>query len=75
MRKLFSFLFGFLCGALIGAAIMILLTPESGIELRQQIQFRVDQAMEEGKRAYTERKSELESQLADLKQGRKPQPE
>ena len=70
MRKLFSFLLGFLLGALVGAAIVTLLAPTSGDEVRRQIQIRVDQVVEEGKRAAAERKEELETQLAELKKGK-----
>lgn len=70
MRKLFSFLLGFLLGALVGAAIAILLAPEAGDEMRRRAKVRVDQIVEEGKRARDERKAELEAQLEQLKKGK-----
>jgi gas vesicle protein len=75
MRKLFGFLFGFLLGFLVGAAIVMLLAPEAGEQTRHQIQLRVDQIVEEGKRAAAERRTELESQLEQLKKGMPPPPE
>jgi gas vesicle protein len=70
MRKLFSFLVGFLLGALVGAAIATLLAPEAGEATRGQIQLRMQQVIDEGKRAATDRRAELESQLDQLKQGK-----
>jgi len=70
MRKLFNFLFGFMLGAVVGAAIAILLAPEAGDATRGQIQLRVDQVVEEGKRAAAERRAELETQLEQLKKGK-----
>jgi len=70
MRKLFSFLLGFLLGASVGIAIALLLAPEAGEQTRQQVQVRMDQIIAEGKRAAAERRTELESQLEQLKQGK-----
>jgi gas vesicle protein len=75
MRKLFSFLLGFLTGALVGAPIAMLLAPEAGEMTRQGIQLRMDQIVEEGKRAAAERRTELESQLEQLKRGKAPAPQ
>ena len=69
MRKLLSFLMGFLLGALAGAVIAMLLAPEAGDQTRQQVKGRMDQVIAEGKRAAAERRTELESQLEQLKQG------
>lgn len=70
MRKLFSFVLGFLLGALVGVALAVLLAPSSGEEIRQQIQLRADQVVQEGRRAAAERRAELESQLEALKKGK-----
>jgi gas vesicle protein len=70
MRKLFSFLLGLMLGALVGAAIAALLAPEAGETTRGQIQLRVQQVIDEGKRAAAERRAELESELEQLKQGK-----
>jgi gas vesicle protein len=70
MRKLFSFLLGFLMGALVGVAIAMLLAPEAGEQTRQQVQLQMDRVIAEGKRAAAERRTELESQLEQLKQGK-----
>lgn len=70
MRKLLAFVFGMLLGAVVGVAIATLLAPESGEEMRGQIQSRVQNVVDEGKRAAAERRVELESQLDQLKQGK-----
>jgi gas vesicle protein len=70
MYKLFNFVLGFVLGALVGVALAVLLSPGSGDEIRQQIQLRADQVVQEGKRAAAERKAELESQLEALKKGK-----
>ena len=74
MRKLFNFSLGFLFGALVGAAIAILLAPDAGEMTRHGIQLRMDQIVQEGKRAAAERRTELESQLEQLKKGEAPAP-
>ena len=70
MRKLLNFLFGFLLGVLVGAAIAMLLAPEEGAGTRQQVRLRMDQVVEEGKRAAAERRAELETQLEQMKKGK-----
>jgi gas vesicle protein len=70
MRKLFNFLLGFLLGALVGAATAMLLAPGAGEQTRQQIQLQMDQILEEGRRAASERRAELETQLEQLKKGK-----
>jgi gas vesicle protein len=70
MRKLLAFVLGFLVGAVVGVAIATLLAPESGEQTRGQIQLRVQNVIDEGKRAAADRRVELESQLDQLKQGK-----
>jgi gas vesicle protein len=69
MGKLFDFVLGFALGLLVGAAVATLLAPGAGDETRQQLQLRLDQVIEEGKRARDERRAELEAQLEALKKG------
>jgi len=75
MRKLISFIFGFLLGILVGAAIAMMLAPEAGEETRRQIQIRMDQIVQEGKRAAADRAAELEGRLDQLKKGEAPKSE
>ena len=71
MNKAINFLIGISLGALVGAGVALLLAPVSGTELQTQIRDQVERIEIEVKTAATERRSELEEQLASL---RKPRP-
>lgn len=70
MRKIFAFLAGLLLGFLAAGVAAVLLTPQSGPELKRRIQDGVQHLVEEGKSAAEARRLELESQLESFKQGR-----
>jgi len=70
MDKAFKFLVSFLLGSLIGASLALIFAPDSGKNLRLQINENVNRMIEEVKQAGEERRIELEEQLAQL---RKPQ--
>ena len=67
MKGLFSFLGGAVMGALVGATLVLLLTPSSGENLRQQMRQRVQAVQSEVKQAASERRSELKQQLNELR--------
>lgn len=69
MRKLVSFLAGLSAGAIVGIAVATLLAPYSGSELQRRIRARIQDLIEEGKRAAAVRRAELESQLEHFKRG------
>lgn len=69
MRKVFSFLGGMMVGAFTGGLLALLLAPETGPELQQQIRDYVDQLVNEGKEAARQRRLELEQQLEAFKKG------
>ena len=69
MRKTLSFLIGVISGAIVGAAVAILLAPSSGQELQGQMRTRVQELIDEGRRAAASRRAELESQLEAFKRG------
>ncbi len=69
MQKNISFLIGVLSGAVVGAVIAILLAPQSGQDLQGQMRARVQELIEEGRRAAASRRAELESQLEAFKRG------
>ena len=69
MRKIIFFLAGLLAGAAVGAMAAILLAPQSGAELQMQARTRVQELLEEGKRAAAARRAELEAQLEAFKRG------
>lgn len=71
MHRVTSFLSGFIMGCLIGGALGLLLTPASGEHLRQQMRSRAQQFQIEIKTAASERRAELEHELAALRQPRK----
>jgi gas vesicle protein len=65
--KTLRFLEGFLIGGLLGVATALLLSPSSGDQLRKQIQDEAERVRSEVNRAASERRSELEQQLAALR--------
>ena len=69
MRKTVSFLVGVVSGAMVGAVVAILLAPSSGHQLQQQMRSRVQELIEEGRRAAASRRAELEDQLDTFKRG------
>ena len=68
MRKFFSFMMGVLMGGLVGATVALLLAPFSGETLRAQIRERISTLQEELTEAAGTRRTELEKQLASLRQ-------
>ena len=62
-----SFIEGFICGGLLGATMALLFAPSSGDNLRGQIQAELDKLKGEISQAASERRIELEQQLADLR--------
>jgi len=69
VRKILNFLAGFFVGGLTGAIAGLLLAPRSGAEFQEEIRARVDELVEEGRRAAAARQSELEDQLEAFKAG------
>lgn len=72
MVKFGSFLSGFLIGAVGAAAMVLLFTPKSGDQLRDELKHEVDEILEEGRKATDLRRQELENQLSQLR-GQSPQ--
>jgi gas vesicle protein len=67
MRRAISFIAGLLTGAIVGAMLAILLTPVSGENLQMQIRTRAQNIEREISKAASERRAELEKQLAALR--------
>jgi gas vesicle protein len=74
MRTLLNFFAGLLVGSLIGASLALLFAPVSGEDLRLRIQDEVGRVRSEVSKAATEKRTEMEQQLAALRSPRKPGP-
>jgi gas vesicle protein len=72
MGKFGSFLNGFLIGAVGAAAAVLLFTPKSGNQLRDDLKHEVDEILEEGRKASDIKRQEMENQLTQLR-GQAPQ--
>lgn len=68
MSRGLQFLEGMVLGAALSAAVVLLLTPQSGAEMRQAIQDRVQDIVDEGRQAAEERRQELTAQFERLKE-------
>lgn len=67
MRKMLGFMMGVFVGSLVGSTIALLLTPESGEQLRGQLRARGEGLFAEIRNAADARRIELEHHLADLR--------
>jgi gas vesicle protein len=72
MRKIFGFVLGAFVGGLIGGTIALLMAPESGAQLREQIRRRGYAFSAEVQGAARARRAELETRLAELRAPRTP---
>ncbi len=72
MRRMFGFVIGLFVGWLVGGTVALLLAPESGENLRNEIRSRSANFLGEIKSAADTRRAELEKQLADLRAPRIP---
>ncbi|RCK72488.1 MAG: hypothetical protein ANABAC_1836 [Anaerolineae bacterium] len=67
MRKFFNFFIGALLGGFLGATVALLLAPSSGEEIRMEMRERVRRLQDELRQAASQRRAELEEQLAALR--------
>jgi uncharacterized membrane-anchored protein YhcB (DUF1043 family) len=67
MNKMFSFMAGALCGALIGGVAALLLTPDSGEQLKKNAQNRWQAAVNDAREAMEETQRQLEEQFEQAK--------
>jgi gas vesicle protein len=63
MRRMFGFLIGITVGGLVGSTIALLMAPESGDNLRNQLRARGQNFFSDIRQAADERKIELRQQL------------
>ena len=67
MRRAFGFLIGTFVGGLFCGAVVLLLTPESGVELRAKLRSRFSGFFGQIQDAVDGRRAELEDHLAELR--------
>ena len=67
MRKAIGFLIGVVVGALVGSTVTLLLAPESGDQLRDQIRERGSAFLAEVRHAADSRRIELQGRLEELR--------
>jgi len=65
--RVINFMVGFLGGLVIGVAMVLLTAPQSGTDFQAEIRARFDDIMQEGRKAASARRSELEDKLASLR--------
>lgn len=70
MRRMFGFLIGILVGGLVGSTVALLLAPESGEKLRNEIRARGQGLIGEIQRAGEARRVELSQHLDALRSPR-----
>ena len=70
MSKLSSWLKGAFLGGLLGSALIMLLTPYSGDELKARVKDYVDNVQDEVSQAGVEKRLELETQLELMRSGK-----
>lgn len=61
-NRMLSFVLGLLSGSIVGAGLVILLTPQSGSELRQNIVGKYNEILESGREAIAERRQALQAE-------------
>ncbi|MEA4959751.1 MAG: YtxH domain-containing protein [Anaerolineaceae bacterium] len=69
MSKVAGFFKGLVWGGLVGSALVILLTPYTGEDLKARVLGYIENVQQEVKQAGVEKREELESQLARLRAG------
>lgn len=70
MRRMFGFLIGILVGALVGSTVALLLAPDSGEAMRDELRARGEGFAAEIRRAAESRRVELTDRLAMLRSPR-----
>ncbi len=70
MRRMFGFMIGILVGGLVGATVVLLLAPQSGERLRNELRARGDGFLAEVRNAAEQRRIELTDRLQTLRADR-----
>jgi len=72
MKKMFGFMIGIIVGGLVGSTIALLLAPEAGEDLRNQLRSRGEGFFSDVRQAADDRKIELRQKLATMRAPRAP---
>lgn len=72
MKRFGNFVLGAILGGLVGSAIALLLAPAKGETTRQRIHEEINSIGDEVRLAATEKRAELEAELARLRQSPPP---
>ena len=67
MIRVFRFLSGVIIGALVGSTVAILLTPSSGLVLRERFAQNANRITDQIKQAAADKRAELENELTGLR--------
>lgn len=67
MRRMFGFLIGIAVGGLVGSTIALLLAPDSGEDLRNQLRERGQNLFNDVRHAADERRIELRQRLESMR--------
>lgn len=67
MRRMFGFLIGIMVGGLVGSTIALLMAPESGEDLRNQLRERGRVFFNDVRHAADERRIELRQRLEEMR--------
>jgi gas vesicle protein len=67
--RVINFIAGFLGGVVLGAALVLLTAPQSGTDFQTEVRAKFDNILQEGRKAASVRRSELEDKLAGLRAG------
>ncbi len=70
MRQVFGFMMGIMVGALFGSTVALLLAPESGERLRNELRARGEVLVADVRHAAEVRRIELTNRLETLKESR-----
>lgn len=70
MNKTSSWLTGALLGGVLGSALVLLLTPYSGKEIKTRVSDYFENVLQEVQQAGAEKRLELETQLEQLRSGK-----
>jgi len=67
--RMLRFLSGFFVGLILGAAVVMLITPQSGQDMQQKLKAQAEPYLSEGRKAFATRKAELEEKMAKIQAG------